>query len=236
MPQPPRVIAHRGASGDAAENTLAAFRKAVELGADGVELDVHASSDGELVVHHDAVVPGLGAIRELSLDALRKSPRADGEPIPTLAQALDVIGAHEVWVEVKALPARLDARLLRVLRSAPAPDRYGIHSFDHRLVQRIGRASRDFRTGILLSARLLDPVSPMREAGATVLWQEWSMIDEGLTAAIHTAGGEIIAWTVNDHTEAARLAALGVDGLCGNYPDRLRFESKVHGRRSSVDR
>lgn len=223
MTHAPRTLAHRGASGYALENTLAAFRRAVEMGADGVELDVHASSDGELVVHHDAVIEGLGAIRDLSLDAIRSRPLSNGETAPTLEEALAVIGLHEVWIEVKALPSQLDGQLRQVLRSAPAPERYGIHSFDHRLVQRISRASRDFRTGILLSARLLDPVAAMREAGAGVVWQEWSMIDAALIADIHAAGGEVIAWTVNERTEAATLAALGVDALCGNYPDRLRI-------------
>jgi glycerophosphoryl diester phosphodiesterase len=222
MAHAPRILAHRGASGYAIENSLAAFRRAIELGADGVELDVHATSDGELVVHHDAVIEGLGAIRDLSLDAIRSRPLSNGETVPTLEEALGIIGVHEVWIELKALPPSLEGRLLRVLHSAPAPGRYGIHSFDHRLVRRISRASRDFRTGILLSARLLDPVSPMQQAGASVLWQEWSMIDAALIADIHAAHGAVIAWTVNDHTEAANLAALGVDGLCGNYPDRLK--------------
>jgi glycerophosphoryl diester phosphodiesterase len=63
----------------------------------------------------------------------------------------------------------------------------------------------------------------MRAAGASVLWQEWSMIDADLVDAVHDAGGEVIAWTVNAQAAAEQLAALGVDALCGNYPDRLRI-------------
>jgi glycerophosphoryl diester phosphodiesterase len=217
----PRVLAHRGASGYAAENTLDAFRRAVAMHADGVELDVHATGDGEIVVHHDPSVPGLGMIDQLQAADLRAHHLTGGNPIPTLAEALDVMGNHEVWVEVKALPPEHDQRLLALLRQGPAPSRYGVHSFDHRIVRRF--AAMEFRTGILLAARLLDPVAPMQAAGATVLWQERSMIDADLVDAVHAAGGEVIAWTVNDVASTERLAALGVDAVCGNYPDRLRI-------------
>lgn len=215
------MLAHRGASGYAVENTLDAFRRAVAMHADGVELDVHATGDGEIVVHHDPAVPGLGLIDQLRAADLRAHHLPGGSAIPTLAEALDVMGNHEVWVEVKALPPEHDQRLLALLRQGPAPSRYGIHSFDHRIVRRF--AAMEFRTGILLAARLLDPVTPMRASGATVLWQEWSMIDADLVDMIHQAGGEVIAWTVNERAAAEQLAAAGTDALCGNYPDRLRL-------------
>jgi glycerophosphoryl diester phosphodiesterase len=206
----------------ALENSLAAFRQAIVLGADGVELDIHATRDHALVVHHDPSVPGLGEIRDHSLDELRARRLANGEPVPTLAEALDVLGDHEVWVEVKALPPADDEVLLRTLRTGPAPERYGIHSFDHHLIHRLAARNTGFRLGILLLSRLVDPIAALRAAGATTLWQEWPMIDAHLAATVHQAGAELIAWTVNGRTEAGRLAALGVDALCGNYPDRLR--------------
>jgi glycerophosphoryl diester phosphodiesterase len=219
----PAVLAHRGASGYELENTIAAFRRAIALGADGVELDVHATRDGELVVHHDPVVPGLGVIDTLEASRVKNHCLPGGHSIPTLGEALDAIGDHDVWVEVKALPAAHDARLLGALHSGPAPGRYGVHSFDHRIVKRLGMGSRQFRTGVLLAARLLDPVAPLRAAGATVLWQERSLIDAELVDAVHKAGGQVIAWTVNERAIAEQLSALGVDALCGNYPDRLRI-------------
>jgi glycerophosphoryl diester phosphodiesterase len=103
------------------------------------------------------------------------------------------------------------------------PERYGVHSFDHRLVRRIGEAAPEFRTGILLTSRLVDPVAAMRAAGATVLWQEWQMIDADLVDAVHENRGDVIAWTVNERAAARRLSVLGVDALCGNFPDRLRI-------------
>lgn len=217
------MLAHRGASGYELENTLAAFRRAVTLAADGIELDVHSTRDGELIVHHDAELAGAGLIADLTMTELQQYRLANGEPLPTLEAALAAIGNVDVWVEVKALPDAYDQRLLSVLGEGPAPGRYGVHSFDHRIVRRIAAASGEVRTGILLAARLLDPVTPMRAAGASVLWQEWTMIDADLVDAVHDAGGEVIAWTVNETAAAEQLAALGVDALCGNYPDRLRI-------------
>jgi glycerophosphoryl diester phosphodiesterase len=220
MPNPPLIIAHRGASGDALENSLAAFRRAVTLGADAVELDIHATTDGAFVVHHDDGIPGIGPIAELTLAQVRRHRLANGELVPTLEEAFEAARPLGVWVEVKALPAHHDVALLQLLRQAPAW--CGLHSFDHRIVQRLGGASRDFQTGILCVARLLDPARELRDAGASALWQERALIDAELVETVHGAGHSLVAWTVNDDADAARLAGIGVDALCGNYPDRLR--------------
>jgi len=218
----PGILAHRGASGYEYENSLAAFRRAVLLDADGVELDVHATLDGALVVHHDGILPGMGPIAQLSLDECRQARLRNGEQVPTLAEVLALLGNFEVWVEVKALPEEYDDRLLAALDAGPAPHRYGVHSFDHRIVARLGALRPTLRRGCLLSAYLLDPLAPLRDTGADTLWQEAHLIDQHLVALVHGAGCRLIAWTVNDIGDASRLAQLGVDALCGNYPDRLR--------------
>ena len=218
----PCVIAHRGASGYEYENSMAAFRRAIMLDADGVELDVHASRDGRLVVHHDPTLPGLGPISGLDLAAIRAARLPNGEPVPLLGDVLDLVGDGDVWVEVKALDPAWDLALLATLDHGPAPHRYAVHSFDHRLVARLGQLRPGLRRGVLLSAYLVDPVSAMRAVGATTLWQEWHFVDEELVRTVHAAGLAVVAWTVNELADLRRLAQLGVDGLCGNYPDRIR--------------
>jgi glycerophosphoryl diester phosphodiesterase len=215
------VIAHRGASGYAFENSPAAFREAVARGADGVELDVHATSDGGIVVHHDPALAGGQSLETLTLAEATASMLSNGEPVPSLADALRMIGDRDVWVEVKALPPRHDAALLAVLDAGPFPARYAVHSFDHRITARLASRRAGLSLGALLSARIADSVGILRAAGATTLWQEWTMIDQELVEAVHGAGGRVIAWTVNDRAGAVRLGQMGVDGLCGNFPDRL---------------
>lgn len=219
-----RNLAHRGASGYEYENSRAAFRRAIALEADGVELDVHATRDGGFVVHHDPAVPGAGPIALLSLDDVRRCRLPNGEAVPTLAEILTIMGPHEVWVEVKAMPAPYDDRLLQVLADGPHPDRYAVHSFDHRVIRRLGQRRPDLKRGVLLSAYVLDPVAILDGAAASTLWQEQSIVDDQLVAAVHDAGYELIAWTVNDPGDISRLIQLGVDGLCGNFPDRIRVE------------
>jgi glycerophosphoryl diester phosphodiesterase len=218
----PSIIAHRGASGYEYENSRAAFRRAVMLDADGVELDVHATRDGGIVVHHDPEIPGIGPIEQLSLAEARQARIRNGETLPLLTEVLDLVGERDVWVEVKTLPPAHDERLLDVLAQGPAPSRYAVHSFDHRIVFRLGERRSSLRRGILLSSYLRDPVAVMRSVGASTLWQDWQQVDQELVSRIHDAGCTLIAWTVNEPGDLDRMVRLGVDGLCGNYPDRIR--------------
>lgn len=219
----PHIIAHRGASGYEYENSRAAFRRAIALDADGVELDVHATRDGGIVVHHDAEVRGAGPIALLSTAEVVAARLTNGEPVPLLSEVLDLLDGREAWVEVKSLTPHHDAALLAVLSGGPTPRRYAIHSFDHRIIRRLGATAPWLRRGILLTAYVVDPVAVMRAAGATTLWQAWEQIDEDLVAQVHGAAGTLIAWTVNDMGDLERLGRMGVDGLCGNYPDRIRI-------------
>jgi glycerophosphoryl diester phosphodiesterase len=218
----PNVIAHRGASGYEYENSRAAFRRAVMLDADGVELDVHATSDGLIVVHHDPEVPGCGPIAHMTRNEARQVRIRNGETLPLLEEVLTLLGDYDVWVEVKGLPPAHDEALFAVLDAGPAPERYAVHSFDHRIVRRLGEQRPGLRRGILLSAYLDDPVSALTAVGATTLWQEWQQVDKDLVDRVHGAGARLVAWTVNEIGDLERLVRMGVDGLCGNYPDRIR--------------
>jgi glycerophosphoryl diester phosphodiesterase len=217
----PLIIAHRGASGHATENSLEAFRKAAELGADGVELDVHATRDGRLVVFHDLRLPGGKALAGLNADQVRRHQLPNGEAIPFLEEVLEQIPHLAVWIELKALDPAWDDRLLACIDRAPAPSRCAVHSFDHRIIARLRAKRPGLSLGALSTSYPLDPVAQLRAAGADTLWQEWQLIDPPMVAQVHQAGCRVIAWTVNDQSAARNLAALGVDGLCGNYPERL---------------
>jgi glycerophosphoryl diester phosphodiesterase len=186
-----------------------------------VELDVHATGDGVLVVHHDYTIAGAGLISGLSSADIAHHPLPNGEEIPTLAQALDLLDGLDVWVEVKSLPASFDGHLLETLDHGPTPQRYAVHSFDHRIVARLGQARPQLPRGVLLASYLLDPLAVVRSAGAEVLWQEAHLIDQGLVQLMHKAGCRLIAWTANTEAEISRLAKLGVDGICGNFPDLI---------------
>jgi glycerophosphoryl diester phosphodiesterase len=225
----PQVIAHRGASGHAYQNSLSSFALAKQLCADGVELDIHSTRDGVLLVHHDREVPGIGPIGEFRHDAFVGYRLPNGEPIPTLGQVLEALGPFHVWIEVKTLAPAWDARLLQVMRAGPSPERYAVHGFDHRIVARLGAGAPLLRRGALQSSYPLDLLGPLAATGADTLWQDTELIDRVMVETLHGAGKKIIAWTANEPQEIARLVALGVDGICGNYPERIRAAVRGEG-------
>lgn len=216
------IIGHRGAPREALENTVASFERALAHGVDAIELDVHATADGTVVVHHDPVI-GAGAhgsiagraIETLSRAELDAARRDSGSLAPPLADVLDLLGDRAIaYVEIKG--ARIEAAVVQTVQRSRTE--CAVHAFDHRAVLRVRALAPRLPTGILLEARLVDPVGVLRAARATDYWQQWRMIDEELVVAVHGAGGRVIAWTVNDTAVAGRLIGLGVDGLCTDLP------------------
>jgi glycerophosphoryl diester phosphodiesterase len=220
--RPALVIAHRGASAREVENSLAAFRAAGPLGADAVELDIHATVDGTLIVHHDATVAGSRPIAQLTTREVRALALPNGAPVPTLSEALDAAGPLGVFVEVKELPPQFDGRLFDAFDHGPNPAGYAVHSFDHRVVRRLGHARPALPRGVLSSSYLVDPLAALAAAGATTLWQERTLVDRALVDLLHGADARLLVWTVDDPAEMRHLLALEVDGLCTNHPDRAR--------------
>lgn len=225
----PSIIAHRGASREFRENTLPAFEKALELGAEGIELDVHATSDGIVVVHHDADIrPGVGArasgtraIAELSMRELNSLSAGEETRVPSLEEVLTLVGDRaDVYVELKG--SGIERPVVDVVQKSPAPHRCAIHSFDHIAVRAARRAAPSIPGGILLTSRLADPAGALKAADARDYWIQWSWADAELVDSIHSANGRVIVWTPPDERSFRALTALGVDGICADDVRALR--------------
>lgn len=219
------IIGHRGSPREHRENTLPSFERAFAVGADAVELDVHGTADGAVVIHHDAATnsrPGdsgpVATIAKSTLAELRAIP-VGGGAIPTFDAMLAIV-PHDatVYVEVKA--AGIEDAVVAVIRSRGK--RCTVHSFDHRIARRVHELAPTIPVGILQTSYPVDPLRPMRDAGARDLWQHWELIDRSLIDAIHGDGGRVIAWTVNDRDLAQRLVAWGIDGICSDVPAIMR--------------
>jgi glycerophosphoryl diester phosphodiesterase len=216
------IIAHRGAAGYEVENSLAAFRAAGDLGADAVELDIHSTADGALVVHHGETI-GDHQIAHSTLAEVREHPLTNGEVVPTLAEALAVILPSMIaYVEIKSLAPARDERLFEVIERTGAKDRVALHGFDHRVIRRMGEKRPFIRRGVLSASYPVYPVRTLEDADASILWQHRQHVDEALVAALHAAGMQLFVWTVNDPAEVRRFLALGVDGICTDFPDVAR--------------
>lgn len=207
------VIAHRGANREAPENTIPAFERALEMGAHGIELDVHVTQDNVPVVHHDPVLPDGGRIERLQSSDLER--RTDA---PTLAKVLDLVNGHcRLYVEIKAAYALVPTVELLKERT----DWCSVHSFDHPVALMARVLCPTLNTGILLVSRLVDLPHAFNAAKASDVWQHADYIDGGLIGDAHGEGRRVIAWTVNDLSRARELVAMGVDGICTDVPRHL---------------
>jgi len=214
----PLRISHRGAHETLPENSIPAFQRALELGAEGIELDVHATSDGVVVVHHDAVlhagdVPQSGriAIADASFGVVKAHPLRRDITIPSLPEALEAIGTRAVaFIEIKA--RNIEPLVVRCIRESGSE--CAVHSFDHRIVVNVKKIFPAIRCGVLQVARHVNPIASLEATRAEDLWQHVDYIDAELIERAHAIGARVIAWTANEASQWSSLAALGTDGIC----------------------
>jgi glycerophosphoryl diester phosphodiesterase len=197
---------------------------ALEQGADGIELDVHATRDGVCVVHHDAALPAAGgrrdAIADLTWAELEGRRLPSGDHVPTLAAVFDLVGARAtLYVEVKG--QGIEAQVASVLDAYPDVAS-AVHAFDHRIPVAIKRRRPSTPIGLLSTSYPLSLDGVVADSDARTLWQHVDQIDEVLVHVVHARGMELMAWTANDIPQARQLAAWGVDGLCTDLPGAMR--------------
>ena len=218
-PNRPLVIAHRGMPRQARENTVASFALALAAGADGIELDVHATADGVVVVHHDATLETGPAIASVTFESLARGETDRARRIPTLAEVCALVGGGaELLVEIKG--TNIEALVVPVLDDYAGTA--AIHSFDHACIRRLARTGTKHRLGVLFESSSESPTALMRDTGALDVWPAHSIVTRALVAEVHAMGGRVIVWTVNDLQDAKRLASLGVDGICTDDVALLR--------------
>lgn len=226
------LYAHRGASAEAPENTLAAFRRALECGADGIELDIHLSADGVPVVLHDdrleRTSDGSGAVADRTVAELAEldagswfSPEFAGEPLPTLEETLGLLaGRLRLNLEVKDSQAGM--AVLDLLRGFPGADTV-ISSFDHALLAKLRRAAPDQPLAVLLEdSRWRQALARAEALRACALHPHDALIGRPLLAACVRLQLPVIPWTVDDPVRARTLVRMGVAGFFTNDPGRLR--------------
>jgi glycerophosphoryl diester phosphodiesterase len=233
------VTAHRGFSGKAPENTLAAFRAAIDAGCDMVELDVHLSRDNRVVVIHDDTLErttsGRGHVADHTYAELKRldagswfDSRFSGEPIPALAEVLSLArGRVLVNIELKKgkyFPYTMEEladRTLREVEIAGMLDQVLFSSFDPVAIDRIREKNPLLPVALITSKPWLTP----EEAGGgkryPTLNCRITVLNEDNVHLAHAKGIRIHAWTVNDTAEMRKAIALGVDGIITNHPDRL---------------
>ena len=234
------LVAHRGDSAHAAENTMTAFRLAAKADVDLIELDVHLTRDDEVVVIHDETLErttnGHGAVRDHTLAQVRALSIAGVERVPTLAEVAAWLRTTHLGLEVEIKQPivalgrpRYDDIADRVCAILAAHDlvaRSIVHSFDHPTIRRVRdvlpAATTALRWG---SGTFVDPVGVARAADASGIHARWTAVDERLCDEAHAAGMHVHAWGLPEPLDpalVARLLAFGVDSLSANDPGALR--------------
>lgn len=233
----PYVIGHRGAAGYAPENTMVSFERGIALRADAIELDIHPTKDGELVVIHDPLLErttnGHGLVAAHTLAQLQEldagswfHPSFKDERIPTLREVLGwARGRTKVVIEIKQGPIfypHVEELLIAMLDETRMRGEVLVISFDHHSVRKVKQLAPDVATGVLYAGRCVDPVALAQAAGADALMPHWALITREEVEAAHAAELTIAPWG-GPEQDYRFILATGVDAVAADFPDRPRM-------------
>ena len=231
-----KVWAHRGASGYAPENTLDAFQKAVEMGADGIELDVQMTKDGKLVVIHDETIErvsnGTGWVKDYTYEELKKfnfnktHPEYAKEEIPTLEQVYRLMKPTNLTINVEIKTGivfypEIEERVLELTERLDMSDRVIYSSFNHYTIRKIKELKPEAKTGMLYEDGIIDAVDyacdvvkadALHPSGYNVLYPDF-------LKKCRERGRLLHVWTINEEKHMRLLCEAGADAIITNYPD-----------------
>jgi glycerophosphoryl diester phosphodiesterase len=242
----PIVVAHRGASGYAPENTMAAIKKAITMGVDMIEIDVQLSKDKEVVLMHDLTVDrttnGKGKVRDLYLEEIKKldagkwfSSEFSGEKVPTLEEVIQAInGQCKLLIEVKRVKSKkleIENKIVQLINKYNAYNWCIVQSFETQVIKNIQELDKSIECHKLVTMNI--SVLPLHidsriKTGTIYKYKTvqsinpyFKMLNKRKVNKIHSRGQKIITWTVNEPEDMKRMIEMGVDGIITNYPDRL---------------
>ena len=226
-------IAHRGASGTFPENTLSAFRAAIDAGADMCELDVQLTRDGAVVVIHDETVDrttdGTGEVAALTLEEIQrldagvkfKGGKVKGERISTLDEVFAATsGKCGLNIELKG--AGVEAQVAAIMQARNAFADSIVSSFDWDYLKKIQTLHFNIRIALLAEEKPVDLMMNAVALRAHAINPRWDMVTADLCKAAHERGLKVYTWTVDADARMRALAECDVDGIMTNYPERLR--------------
>ncbi len=254
-----KIIAHRGANKKAPQNTLPAFRLAVEEQADGFETDVHLTKDGRAVICHnytiDATSDGRGAISDYTFDELRLfdfgayfGAEFRGTQAPAWEEFLEIAknAAMEIVnIELKS-PKNKDYAVVRKTLAAVEAfgllDRVIVSSFDPRLLREVKKEEPRCKTGFLypcsnprVSGVVPSALCCAKRIGAEYIHPAYVMVNRALVLAAHKMGIGVNVWTVDDARTTAFLLACGVDGIITDCPEEVRAYAEAAKKNRSPE-
>ena len=232
-----KVFAHRGASAYAPENTLEAFEVAAAMGADGVELDIHMTKDGELVVAHDEeigrVANGIGLIRNMTTSELKKHrfnrthPEYRDATIPTLREVYELLKPTGLYINTELKTSRIhyehmEEKCIKLADEMGMSERILYSSFDIVSLKRLKRIDPSVRVGLLRTpiGKVIDPWYLAHLLGIDAIHPHFSeLLLYNESDKAHALGMQVNVWTINEESDMRKCLEAGADMLIGDYPD-----------------
>ena len=235
-----KIFAHRGASGYAPENTLTAIKKAIEMKADGVEIDIQLTKDGKIVVIHDWKVDrtttGRGFVYELNFGYIRSLDAGQwytkdfiGEVVPTLEEVLDILPNDMMLnIEIKDTARKhsnIEEKMLEILKKYPEKfDNIIVSSFHHDKIKKLQKLEPKLKLALLTDSEFIEIEKYLSTNGLNSYsyHPEINLISKKDIEILHKNGIKVFVWTVNKEEDLDYLVKLGVDGVITNYPDIMK--------------
>lgn len=214
------IMGHRGAAALEPENTLLSIARAMEIGVDAVEIDVHLSKDNEIVVIHDATLDrttnGTGPVSTHTLEELKKLDAGKGETIPTLQEVIDFVG-NKVRIVVELKQEGTERSVVELVKTNNLVDNVYVISFWHRLVKTVKEMDNRIKTGVLLVGCPVDACIAT-QASADALVMRYSFADRKFVEIAHKEGLKVFIWNIDERNLLKPYADMRVDGIGSNDP------------------
>ncbi|TDD99257.1 glycerophosphodiester phosphodiesterase [Flavobacterium cellulosilyticum] len=222
-------IAHRGASGYEPENTLISFQKAIDLKADGIELDVHLSSDGVLIVMHDETIDrttnGRGEVNKMSLKELKAFKIHNSKEIPTLIEVFDMVKQHcFINIELKGIGTAkpvIDLISFYSKEKGWHHDNFLISSFDWKMLEETRLLNPNIRIGVLTEESIEEALAFAKKIKAYSINPDYTLLTKENVALQQENGFQVFPWTVNSEEAILNIKSFKVNGIISNFPDRI---------------
>lgn len=226
----PFIFGHRGAMAYEPENTLRSFKKAIDLGVDGIELDVKRCKSGEIVVIHDEKVDrttnGIGYVRDLTLSQLKKLDAGKSQTIPTLEEVIDFIkkinhNRKQIKLIIELKEKGMEEDVVNIVEKNNFTNKVIVISFYHKLVENIKKTNKKIKTGILFVENPVSISNLVQFLSIDYIFPNFNYVDEDLVENAHKNKIKVFVWNVDDVENLQKMLKLQVDGMGSNKSGRV---------------
>ena len=226
----PLIVGHRGAMGHVTENTIPSIKKAVELGVDGIEIDVFKCKSGEIIVFHDKKLDRLtnssGYIEDLSYDSINKIKVMGEYRIPELIEVINIL-PNEIFLNIELKGEETAKKVNEIItefinKTESKLDRFIISSFNWNELENFRSFNSKIPIAILTDTNPLNAIPVAKKLNAVAINPNYKLLDNNVVNQIKKEGLKIFPYTVNSINDIDKMKNLGVDGIITNYPERIK--------------